>query len=116
MKRFSHRARQFPAILPFGWQLFAPVFLIFLFLPPRLVFGTDREWTGTTNTTWSTSTNWSGGVPGNTDNAKFDLSFSNQPNLTANATVGGLWMTTGVGQNVTISASAGTLTLQGNTI
>jgi autotransporter-associated beta strand protein len=114
MKGHPHLARRFLAILLFGRRQLAPLLLTFLFLAPQLVLATDREWTGTTNTTWSTSTNWSGGVPGNTDNAKFDLSFSNQPNLTANATVGGLWMATGVGQNVTISGSM--LTLQGNTI
>src|SRR6266404_7699635 len=83
----------------------------------NLLTANDIEWTGATNTTWSTGTNWSGGSkPSSTQNAVFDLLFSNQPNLTSNQTVGGLWMTTGVGQNVTISASSGTLTLDGNTI
>ena len=70
------------------------------------------SWTGTTNTTWSTSTNWSpAGPPGAGDTASFDRAFSRQPNLTANATVGGLLMTTGVAQNVTLSATVGTLTI-----
>ena len=81
---------------------------------------TDRHWTGTTNTTWGTTTNWDTAPPsGTTDNAVFDRTFTNpnQPNLGATTTAGGLWMTTvtgTVGQNVTISGL--TLTLQGNTI
>src|SRR5205814_2961 len=47
---------------------------------------------------------------------KFDAAFSNQPTIgTTATTVGGIWMTTGVGQNVTISGTA-TLTLASNTI
>jgi fibronectin-binding autotransporter adhesin len=79
----------------------------------------DRSWTGGFSTTWGNGLNWSGGVvPGAGDNAVFNgtFTFGRQPNLTASATVGCLWMTTGVGQNVTVSASAGTLTLAGNTI
>ena len=72
------------------------------------------SWRGTTNTTWSTSTNWSpAGPPGAADTAEFNSAFTNQPNLTANATVGELLMTSGVAQNVTLSATAGTLTIDG---
>jgi autotransporter-associated beta strand protein len=89
--------------------------LTFLFLAPQLVFGTDRHWTGATNTTWGTSTNWDTAPPGGTtDNAVFNSTFTNQPNLGATATAGGLWMTGSVGQNTTITGN--TLTLQGNTI
>src|SRR5436190_15406699 len=79
---------------------------------------TDKSWTGATSTTFSTSGNWSpSGAPVSTDNAVFNTTFSNQPNLTASRTIGGLWMATGVGQNVTISLSAGTaLSLTANTI
>lgn len=72
-----------------------------------------RPWTGAVSTTWSTAGNWTGGTPGAADTAEFNQAFSNQPNLTANATVGSLLMTTGVAQNVTLSASAGTLTING---
>lgn len=117
MKRYPHPDQSFPAILPFVWQLLLLLLPISFFLSPRLVLGgVDRHWNGNSNTTWSTAGNWDTGVPGNTDNAVFNGSFSNQPNLTANATTGGLWMTTGVGQNVTISGSTFTLTLAGNTI
>jgi fibronectin-binding autotransporter adhesin len=80
----------------------------------------DISWTGATSTTWNTNTNWSTlTVPAASDNAVFNGTFTlgRQPNLTANATVGGLWMTSGVGQSVTISATgARTLTLAGSTI
>src|SRR5438552_17536252 len=90
------------------------VFAIFIFtilIAVALLFApkagaADQSWTGTTSTTWSTPTNWSGGVPGSTDNAVFNTTFANQPNVTTSTAVGGLWMTTGVGQNVTVSASA----------
>jgi len=89
-----------------------------IFLLGRSAEATDQQWTGTSTTTWSTGGNWSGlTAPLSTDNALFDTSFSRQANLTADATVGGIWMTTGVQQNVTISLSGGTaLTLNGNTI
>jgi autotransporter-associated beta strand protein len=87
-----------------------------LFLLSSLSWATDKVWTGGHDNQWSKNNNWSGNAPSASDNAKFNSTFSNQPTLNTNATVGGIWMTTGVGQNVTISATAGTLTLQGNTI
>jgi hypothetical protein len=67
-------------------------------------------------TTWSTSTNWSpAGPPGAADTAEFNSAFSNQPNLTAVATVGELLMTTGVAQNVTLTGSALTINGVGGT-
>ena len=99
--------------LPFsGLGLLALLF----FACPQLVFATDTSWTGSTSTTWSTNSNWTANKPGSPDNAVFNSTFSNQPNLTGNTTVGGLWMTGSIGQNVTISATSGTLTLDGNTI
>lgn len=78
---------------------------------------TDRVWSGATSTDWNIGTNWVGGTnPGNADNALFNTSFTTQPVITGvNTSVGGIWMTTGIGQNVTISGSS-VLTLQGNTI
>ena len=72
-----------------------------------------RPWTGAVSAQWSTAGNWTGGTPGASDTAEFNSAFTNQPNLTANATVGGLLMTTGVAQNVTLSATAGTLAITG---
>ena len=41
------------------------------------------SWTGATNTTWSTSTNWSpAGPPGAGDTAIFNRAFTNQPIIT----------------------------------
>ena len=91
-------------------------FLFILFFAPQAVFAADRVWTGTTNTTWGTNSNWTGGAPAAGDNAEFNSAFSNQPNLAGNASAGGIWITGSVGQNVTISDSGFTLTLQGNTI
>src|SRR5438445_4575066 len=99
--------------LRLGWLL-----ATFWLFTPQLVFGIDKHWTGTTNTTWGTGTNWLEGSPpgGSTDNAVFDRTFTNnnQPTLGGTTTAGGLWMTGNVGQNVTISGV--TLTLAGNTI
>jgi fibronectin-binding autotransporter adhesin len=118
MKPHSSTTHRSPIILPFGRVRLEWLLLAFLFLIPQLVFGADKHWTGTTNTTWSTGTNWFEGTPpgGTADNAVFDGTFTtgNQPNLTATTTAGGLWMTGSIGQNVVISGS--TLTLQGNTI
>src|SRR6516162_8012844 len=87
----------------------------FLFLAVRSVFGTDTHWTGNTDTTWGTSGNWDNGVPnGNTVNAVFNGTFTggHQPTLTSSpSTFGGIWMATGVGQDVSISGSSFTLTL-----
>jgi autotransporter-associated beta strand protein len=103
-----------------GALLRGPVFII-----PLLLFGlaaqvasaADRSWSGTKSTDWNNNSNWSkGGAPGATDNAVFNSTFSNQPSTMATATtVGGIWMTNGVGQNVTVSGT-GILTLSGNTI
>jgi autotransporter-associated beta strand protein len=85
-----------------------------LLIAPQLAYGTDKSWTGTISSTWSIVLNWSGvSVAGSGDNALFDGTFTNQPDA-GTTTVGGLWMKTGVGQNVTISGTA--LTLNGNTI
>ncbi|MHB1156898.1 MAG: beta strand repeat-containing protein [Phycisphaerales bacterium] len=70
-------------------------------------------WSGATDTTWSNAGNWGGGVPSTTVGALFNSTFTNQPNLTAAQTTLGLWLATGVGQDVTIDAPvARTLTFQ----
>jgi len=116
MKRHPSPTRRSAIILPLGWMHLEWLLLAFLCLAPQLAFGTDKHWTGTTNMTWATGTNWLEGSPpgGTSDNAVFDRAFSNQPNLGATATVGGLWMTGTLGNNVTISGS--TLTLGGGGI
>lgn len=75
------------------------------------------SWTGATSTQWSTPGNWSpAGPPTGTDTAAFNSAFSNQPNLTANATVGELLMTDPVAQNVTLSSNATNISLTINGI
>jgi autotransporter-associated beta strand protein len=118
MKRYPSTPRRSTTIFLLGRAHLGWLLVTFLFFSPQLIFGANREWIGGTNATWSTSTNWNGNaVPGGPDTAVFDTTLANQPNLTANAPVGGLWMTGNVAQSVTISANAGsTLTLQGATI
>ena len=119
MKRHPSPTRRSLIVLPFGRTRLEWFLLAFLLFAPQLVLG-DTHWTGNTDTTWGTSTNWDNGVPsGNTVNAVFNTTFTlgHQPTLTANpSTFGGIWMTTGVGQDVTIGGSTFTLTLNGNTI
>ena len=77
---------------------------------------TTSAWTGTSNSTWGTAGNWAGGVlPTTTVSALFNGTFSNQPTLGAAQTAQGIWLATGVGQDVTIdSATAQLLTITGN--
>ncbi|MCC7474824.1 MAG: autotransporter-associated beta strand repeat-containing protein [Pirellulales bacterium] len=74
-----------------------------------------QSWVGSTNTTWSTATNWSpSGAPGSTENAKFDNLFtgSNQPKVTASTTINGIWMASDVTKSVAITrTSPGALTI-----
>lgn len=69
-----------------------------------------QTWTGGTSTTWSAAGNWDGGVPGNNSLATFDSNTANDPNLTANATVGQLLFTTGADAETFTGSS---LTLRG---
>ena len=75
------------------------------------------SWTGATSRIWSTSTNWSPlGPPGAADTAVFDRAFTNQPIITGGTSIGTLSMTTGVAQNVAITASSGTFFITGQGI
>jgi fibronectin-binding autotransporter adhesin len=90
--------------------------LVFSFLVPYSVLANDKVWTGTQDTNWGNNNDWSpSGAPSAGDNAKFSGAFTNQPNVGSSASVGGIWMTTGAGKNVTISGT-GTLQIGGNTI
>ena len=64
-------------------------------------------------TDWNTTGDWTGGTPTSANTAQFSSTFTNQPNLAAPATVGGIWATTGLGQDVTVSGT-GLLTLTGS--
>ncbi len=100
---------------PWARQLSVAIGLVALLCScPRPAFAVDRVWTGATSTAWGTGTNWTGGLPGGADNAVFNSTFTNQPNLGSILTVGGVWMTGSIGQNVTVSGTG--LTLNGNTI
>jgi len=80
-----------------------------------LVVAADTNWTGATNTDWGTNSNWTSGGPSSNENAIFNGAFSNQPNVSGNQNIGGIWMTDSIGQDVVISGS-GTLNPKGNTI
>lgn len=91
---------------------------VLLALPAFAVDTTTSEWTGATNATWSTTTNWTPNtIPSATVSAKFDAAFTsaNQPNLTGGQTTQGIWLATGVTQDVTISG-AQLLTITGTAI
>ncbi|MFL6596119.1 MAG: autotransporter-associated beta strand repeat-containing protein, partial [Chthoniobacterales bacterium] len=81
------------------------------------VQATDRRWSGAVSTDFSANGNWSGAAPGANDNGVFNGAFTNQPNVSVNSSIGGLWMTTGVTSNVNITGTGGAiLSLSGNTI
>ncbi len=104
MRKFKRRQRH---SLPFG--LFLAVvgaLLLPAALAPRANAEVDANfsWTGVTAAGWNNPGNWSpGGPPGPGDTAVFNQAFINQPNLTTGVSVGTVWMTTGVVQNVTLS-------------
>ena len=113
MRKFKRRQRH---SLRFG--LFLAV-MAALLLPgavaPRANAEVDANfsWTGVTAAGWNNPGNWSPlGPPGPGDTAVFNQLFINQPNLTTGVSVGTVWMTTGVVQNVTLSGP-GTLNLTG---
>ena len=114
LRRGDRRFARQPALPLLG--LVSAIF--FLVSQPTLAVVNDRPWVGTQDTNWGTNNNWNGNqAPSAGDNAKFNNLFttSNQPNVGGNTSVGGIWMTTGVGKNVTISG-AGILQIGGNTI
>lgn len=77
---------------------------------------TTSAWSGGT-TVWGTAGNWAGGLPSTTVSALFNAIFSNQPTLGAAGTTQGIWLATGVGQDVTInSGSTQSLTLTGTAV
>ncbi len=113
MRKFKRRQRH---SLPFG--LFLAVvgaLLLPAALAPRANAEVDANfsWVGGTAAGWNNPGNWSpSGPPGPGDTAVFNQLFFSQPNLTTGVSVGTLWMTTGVVQNVTLSGP-GTLNLTG---
>lgn len=80
-------------------------------------FASNYTWTGTTNTTWGTSTNWSpNGLPGSSDTININTT-TNSLTLTSHQTIKRLVINSGVlnlgGDTLTISTSTG---LNGGTI
>jgi autotransporter-associated beta strand protein len=116
MNQFSSSACRFGNILLFGRVRLGWLLLVFSFLASQPVFGTDDFWTGAQDQRGSNPNNWLGGaIPGAGDNAVFNRPFPNQPTVDVSGTVGGIWMTVGIGQNVSIGGT-NVLTLGGNTI
>ena len=75
----------------------------------------DEVWAGSIDTNWGNNGNWVGGRPNNGDNAVFSSSFTNQPTVYFNTWAAGIWMTNGVGKNVTLNGG-GALSLTGGVI
>jgi len=79
---------------------------------------TESSWNGG-STGWTTTGNWTNGVPSATTSAVFNSSFTgaNQPTVAASSTAQGIWVASGVGKNVTLSGGSltigGTATLNG---
>lgn len=70
-------------------------------------------WGGGASALWTNGANWSAGAPGALTGAVFNSTFGNQPSLTASTATLGLWLQTGVGQDVTLNAATPVmLTLQ----
>ena len=75
------------------------------------VFAGNYTWTGTTNSNWDASSNWSpAGIPGSSDTININ-STTNSLTLTANQTVKRLTMNSGIldlgGDTLTITGSSG---------
>jgi len=69
-------------------------------------------WNGSLSSTWGTAGNWAGSVvPSATVSALFNSTFSNQPQLASNVTTQGIWLASGVGQDVTIGKDANARTI-----
>src|SRR5437870_2208797 len=118
LRLFLEPRRRRLAILAAGvFHLFTLLLSLAFLASASPVYAIDASWTGGNSNAWGTKQNWStNSVPGSTDNAKFNTAFTNQPTLSSTAaTIGGIWMATGIGQNVTIAGTA-TLTLAGNII
>jgi fibronectin-binding autotransporter adhesin len=110
------RLRSSPAIYAryLSFRRFLACLFCLLIARPDHAFAVDKTWTGASSTTWNVNGNWSGNAPSSGDNAVFNSTFSNQPNVNGNS-VGGIWFTGSIGQNTTF-ANGGTLIISGNTI
>lgn len=120
----ARKAAQFPLNLftaltqAFGGSIARRAFLfgsvwVGIVLDTQPLAAATTSWTGATSTAWTIGTNWSGGIPTSNDVAVFNSSFSNQPAYSGDTFVSGLWLATGLGQDVSITAPLGALTLTG---
>ena len=74
-------------------------------------------WNGGASTDWATAGNWDVNIlPSATVSALFNSTFSNLPQLAGNATTQGIWLASGVGQDVAVTAGVinQTLFITGN--
>ena len=84
---------------------------------PALATAATVTWTGSNSMDWSASGNWNGtgAAPTSVDIAQFSQAFSNPPSLTSAGNVQGIWLASGLGDDVTIAAALPqTLTIAGN--
>ena len=71
----------------------------------------QSTWNGSTSTDWALTGNWSPGTPTFAQYAEFNSTFTNQPFIGENDTVGAIWDTGSLGQNVTITGTNSNYTL-----
>jgi len=97
-------------------SVYALCLLLLLARPTAHADTATTAWSGSTSSTWSTAGNWASGVPSASNSALFNSTFSNQPQLTSNVTSQGIWLASGVGQDVRIGkdTSARTINITGN--
>jgi autotransporter-associated beta strand protein len=64
-------------------------------------------WNGSVSTAWTDASNWANGTPSGTKSALFNSTFANQPDYapSSGGNVHGIWLATGVNQDVTITQS-----------
>ena len=96
------------------------VALLLLVVGVASMRGATKTWTGVTNTSWTTATNWSGGVPGSSDDVIIgDFSPGSQPTLSTSVTINSLTLngrssTSGHRGGMLTIAAGITLTISGN--
>ncbi len=111
MKKSTLRFHSTPTLL----ASFLGFVLGFLLCPTPTVYAQNLTWTGTSNSTWNTTTNWSpNGTPANGGNFTFNSTITNQPsnNNITSLSIGSLTFGTANTNGVTIGGSA--FTLAGN--
>lgn len=67
----------------------------------------DSTWDGDTSTAWALAGNWSAGIPTGVDTATFNSTYTNQPTLLGNTTIGRLVFGSSNTNPITITTATG---------